>query len=864
MTPSPSATPYRPARGHRLAHAWVLVSLASAACLGEPDIDEAELELTASYKAQVKSRTLIITGNNADSSLTLRLGATTATLEVDVGDDGTADFRFDRSKFERIRIDAGGGDDVVRMDEQAGAFTSEEQVTMNGGSGNDTLLGGVGPETFLGGTGNDLVVGRYGADTVSLGAGDDTYVWDPGGVSDTLEGDDGFDTLVFTGANIDEQFELGAVGDRVRMTRDIAQVTMDLHGLELVDLHVRGGGDRIVVGDLTGTALAQVRVDLDSSVAGQGDQLADTVVVSGTPAGDVVDVARDGAAVTAATSYAAISVVNGEPSFDRLIVNGEANDAVNINGTPDADSMVVLADASGVLYDGGGFNVLVAPSAAVRVAVNGLAGDDHIATVGGVTAPLVLDGGDGNDQMDGGAGNDVLRGGAGNDIVDGHFGDDTAVLGDGDDLYLWDPGDRSDLVDGGAGADGLIFTGSGANETIDLRASGSRVTLSRDIATVVMDLGDIERITVRARGGSDRLVVNPLSGTAATAVDVDLAPYDPSTGDGLTDTVVVNGTPGIDVIDVGADGGAVVATGLGARLSVTNGEPALDRLAVYGGLLRVNGTPAADTMVVLADASGALYDGGGFNVLVAASGVADVRVLGHGGDDSIATSGGIATPLYLDGGDGDDHLSGGSVGDVLLGGAGNDVVSGGLGADTALLGDGDDLYLWNPGDASDVVDGELGADALLFSGAAIGETFEIKANGSRVALTRTVGTVAMDLAGLERIDLAARGGSDVVAVGDLTGTPLTRVNLDLAYAAGGPTGDGAADSVVVFGSPLDDAIAIAPAAGGLLVSGLSAAVQIASPELSDQLSVYGLGGADSFAVDPAVPGIITLSTYQEW
>lgn len=865
MTSSASPPCHRPFQGLRPARLALLaaLALALAGCLAEPETDEAELELTASYKAQVKNHALVITGNNAASSLALRLGADAGILEVDVGDDGSADFRFDRATFDRIRIDAGGGNDLVRMDEQLGAFTHEEQVTMNGGSGNDTLIGGIGPETVSGGTGNDLVQGRYGADSIALGAGDDTYVWEPGGASDSLEGDDGLDTMVFNGSAADEQIALATEGDRVRLTRDVAAVTLDLHGIEVADLGTRGGTDRVAVGDLSGTALTEVNVDLVSSIQGQGDQAADTVVVSDRATADVIDVAGDGAAVTAALPYAHVSVASPEPALDRLILEGDSNDTVHINGSDGPDSMAIVADAGGALYDGGGFGVLVAPSAAIRVTVNGLGGDDHITTIGGVTTPLVVDGGDGDDQVEGGLAADVLGGGAGNDIVAGHGGDDTAHLGDGDDQYLWNPGDRSDLIEGEGGTDALVFDGSGANESIDLRASGDRLRLTRDVAAVTMDLGGIERVDVRTRGGSDRLVVGSLVGTAATEVNADLAPLDGTAGDGLADSVIVTGVTAGDIIDVRAEAGAVTATGIGARLSVAGGEPALDRLAVDGGLLRVHGTDAADAMVVYADAGGALYDGGGFDVLVAPGSVGETRVLAHGGDDSITTSGGVTVPLYLDGGDGDDHISGGFAADVLVGGAGNDVVDGQQGADAASLGDGDDIYLWDPGDSSDVVDGDLGADALVFNGSAVDEAIEIAASGTRAALTRSIAAVAMDLGGIERIDVAARGGADALVVGDLRGTPVSAVNLDLTGSPGGTSGDGLMDSIVVLGSPLDDAVVIAPAAAGVLVVGLAAAVQIAHPDPSDQLGVHGQGGTDSFAVDPAVTSLLTLSTYQD-
>ena len=37
-----------------------------------------------------------------------------------------------------------------------------------------------------------------------MGAGDDTFVWNPGDGSDTVEGQDGNDTMQFNGANVND------------------------------------------------------------------------------------------------------------------------------------------------------------------------------------------------------------------------------------------------------------------------------------------------------------------------------------------------------------------------------------------------------------------------------------------------------------------------------------------------------------------------------------------------------------------------------------------------------------------------------------------------------------------------------------
>src|SRR5262249_59525898 len=110
-------------------------------------------------------------------------------------------------------------------------------LTLDGGDGNDAIFGSQGTDLILGGDGNDAVVAGRGNDTALLGAGDDAFGWDPGDGSDTVEGEAGFDRLVFDGANINENIDISANGGRVRFFRDIASVTMDLNGVERIDFH---------------------------------------------------------------------------------------------------------------------------------------------------------------------------------------------------------------------------------------------------------------------------------------------------------------------------------------------------------------------------------------------------------------------------------------------------------------------------------------------------------------------------------------------------------------------------------------------------------------------------------------------------
>jgi Ca2+-binding RTX toxin-like protein len=284
---------------------------------------------------QLKHGLLTIDGTEASDKIALRLKAgDPGTLEVDFGDDGSADFSFKRKHIARIAVDAGAGDDLVRIDESNGIFTDSIPTTLDGGPGNDTLSGGSGAETLIGGDGDDTIDGNKGNDLALLGAGDDTFVWDPGDGSDRVEGEAGNDRMVFNGANVAEKFDLSANGNRLRFFRDVGNVTMDTAGVERVDLNALGGADQVNVNDLSGTDVSSLNVDLAGSLGGAtGDGAADSVAVNGTNGNDAIDVSGDAQVVKVSGLAPTVKILNPEVANDRLDIDNLARtDTVNTVG----------------------------------------------------------------------------------------------------------------------------------------------------------------------------------------------------------------------------------------------------------------------------------------------------------------------------------------------------------------------------------------------------------------------------------------------------------------------------------------------------------------------------------------------------
>jgi Ca2+-binding RTX toxin-like protein len=565
----------------------------------------------ASYTAGVQGTTLQITGDGASDKLSLRLApGDPNTLQVDVGEDGTVDFAFNRSTFTAIDVQAGGGDDEVRVDQSNGSF-ADDALTMDGGAGNDTLIGGDGNDVLIGGAGNDVVTGGRGTDTALLGSGADSFTWNPGDGSDTVEGQAGNDTLVFNGSNANENIDLSANGSRVRLFRDVANITEDMNGIENLALSTLGGSDHVAVHDLTGTGLTHANVDL-SATGGSGDGQPDTVTAEGTDGADTVHVDPASAGGVVVSGLATRLQVTGSEAAtatspgdtvqvdtlggDDTITNGSAVSgpaAINIDGGAGSDAVTYSGsqgdDTIGIAPDGTAVTTFTSGSASPpqntigveNLDVLGRGGNDTITGSNGLAqlTNLTIDGGRGDDTIQGGDGNDELIGGNGDDSIDGGRGADVAFLGSGADSFTWNPGDGSDTVEGQAGDDTLVFNGSNVSENIDLSANGSRVRLFRDVANITEDMNGIEDLALTTLAGSDVVTVNNLAGTDLKRADIDLSATG-GAGDGQPDVVIANGTDGPDNVHVAAVGKAVVVRGLPTQLHVTGSEALNDGLQI--------------------------------------------------------------------------------------------------------------------------------------------------------------------------------------------------------------------------------------------------------------------------------------------
>ena len=342
-----------------------------------------------------------------------------------------APFSIDIGTTENLVLNANGGDDSFSA---TGNLAALIQITVDGGAGNDTILGSNGADLLLGGDGNDFIDGNQGNDTAFLGAGDDIFQWDPGDGSDIVEGQDGNDTMLFNGANVNEIFDVSANGGRVRFTRNVGNIVMDLNDVETIDLNALGGADNVTVNDLTGTD-----VDAGQRQSGRHDR-------------------RHG---------------RRRPGRHRHRQRHQRQRHHRAYWARERPSRSPACQAL--------VNVTNSEGANDPLVVNGLGGNDTItaATVPAGIMKLTLDGGAGNDTIVGSQGADLLLGGDGNDTLTGGDGDDQMFGEAGNDRMIWNPGDDTDLIEGGDGTDTVEVNGGNGAEVFTVTANGTRVRFDR-------------------------------------------------------------------------------------------------------------------------------------------------------------------------------------------------------------------------------------------------------------------------------------------------------------------------------------------------------------------------------------------------
>jgi Ca2+-binding RTX toxin-like protein len=583
----------------------------------------------------------------------------------------------------RVQVDGGAGDDLI--------VGSDGDDLLIGGVGNDTIQGMGGQDEIHGGDGNDSLSGGDGNDAIYGEAGNDSL--DGGADFDYLQGGLGNDTLVSGSGSAggilfgDFESETTADGQDLLIGDDGQDVMYGGGGDDRIE--GRGGDDVITAGSGNDVVLGEAGNDVISGGAGN-----DTLM--GGIGGDVIDggSGNDRLYAVSDTSIAdptrpagrtdillgldGDDTLRGSDQADRLS-GGSGNDT--FEHTPGDDTVFGGTDPAN------GPDTPV-PNELDKYLITGTEGDDTIslrltssptgqvqvaAVVNGVAVNATHSGIEvvgiaalgGNDtitvdfgqnaamkvDIDAGAGNDLVNASTfQNDAtIRGGLGNDTLTGGAGNDLI--DGGDDNDVIDGGSGSDTLL--GGVGNDAVT-GGLGNDLIDGGDGNDVVD--GGVGNDTVMGGIGNDTLT----GGDGNDSID----------GGAGTDTLVES-TPGTAYLN-------------------------------YWSLQRyIGSTVFTDTLAGLEAYQ--LTGGDGDDTLSA--GVGQVTLIGGAGNDTL--NGPFVGNATLIGGDGNDSLVGGYSNDVIDGGAGDDTITGYQGNDTLIGGTGNDRLVESASGGAVLTDTQL-------------------------------------------------------------------------------------------------------------------------------------------------------------
>ena len=286
-------------------------------------------------KAGVADGTLRIAGGPLAEQITLRLSAVDRNqLQVDLGDDGSADFTFDLGTFRAIEVAAGNRDDTVRIDQVNGAFTTTKPTRIDGENGDDTLIGGSrGPRSSsatgatTSSTATEAPIPRSSARATTPSSGTRATV--------------PMSSTVVVARTRWPSTDPAAARSWPRRPSEAAcrsrgtwaQSSWTSMTSRRSTSRPLGGTDTVTVNDVGATDLERVDVDLAAALGGSiADGKADTVTVAGTKGDDSIATDTNGAAVEVSGLAASVRISHADPASDTLVIDTVAGtDDVSID-----------------------------------------------------------------------------------------------------------------------------------------------------------------------------------------------------------------------------------------------------------------------------------------------------------------------------------------------------------------------------------------------------------------------------------------------------------------------------------------------------------------------------------------------------
>ncbi|MEO1524496.1 MAG: calcium-binding protein [Planctomycetota bacterium] len=628
-------------------------------------------------------------------------------------------------------LEGSKGDDLLHGDSGAD--------TIYGGLGHDILLGGTGDDDLDGGFGDDVLKGEQGADILRGAEGTDEVLG--GADADTirygfrLNDSDAIDT-VSGGSGVDVFEVYGTVNnDTIEITQSLTTPghyfgtyeTVEDGVVQQANLQFRLPADATqrdieeirlsgLEGDDTLKIVGELNVGVVNIDGGNGDD-----EIHGSDGNDVI---HGGDGANRIYAGAGNDTIHGGDGADQIYA-GAGDDTVYAGG---GDDLIHGEQGYDYLTGGSGSDTIYADSLqsfdVSGGAIFGEEGSDFLFGGAGIDS---ISGGIGDDTIEGAGLDDRLSGGAGNDNIVGGSGRDIIRGDDGNDrlFALVDPSvsiplaseEVADLLDAVEQANDLTSVLDAIN-TLLLQIAGTEDASHSNLAhQLTVALQSLATTAAADEAQAIQSILRDLNRSETDPVDVLLG------GEGNDQLV---GTFDADALFSGDGDDSVDGRGGRDRFDfspLTPTDQELSNLSEHDfvtigavdGILEFSLTQQADNFRMAQDpASGQLFvtlSGRTFRFARPADlGIVGIEINLLGGDDLLELSGDFDTPLFVNGGDGNDYIWGSDGADVIHGGAGSDILDGRGGDDEVFGNDGNDDLYGRAGD--DVLIGGEGFDYL--------------------------------------------------------------------------------------------------------------------------------------------------------
>ncbi|CAN7610806.1 M10 family metallopeptidase C-terminal domain-containing protein [Neorhizobium sp. LjRoot104] len=654
------------------------------------------------------------TGNTLDNVITG--GAGDDTLSGDAGADTL------NGGAGADALSGGTGNDIYVID------NAGDTVTENADEGTDTVqttlisymlgtdvenLTNTGTAAFAGNGNvlNNVMTGGTGVDTLKGGVGDDTYVISTGDIV-VENADEGIDTVQTNlasytlGANVENLTSTGAAAftgtgnalDNIIKGGAAADRLTGAAGNDTLD--GGAGADTMIGGTGDDTYIVDIATDVVTELANEGSDTVQTGLAALTLAVNVENLVYTGSGNFAGTGNALANTITGGAGNDTLnggagadtLIGGSGNDIYVIDNVGDA---IVESAAQGS-------DTMQTALASYTLGAN----VENLTYTG--TAAFTGTGNNLDNTITGGAAVDTLSGGDGDDTLDGKAGADILIGGTGDDTYI---------VDNAADA---------VTENADEGVDTIRTALAAYSLASKVNIENLTYIGAAAFSGTGNALDNIITGSLLAANMLDGgAGADTLQGGRANDTYTVDNADDLVIEDVGG-GTDLIKTTLTSYSLVPFSN--VENLT-FAGAGNFSAIGNSQRNVIIAGAGNDTLDGGaGADTLVGGTGndiyivdmATDVvtEAAGAGTDEirtslatySIAALVNVENLAYT----GSENFTGTGNGaaNTITGGAGNDTLNGGVGADTLIGGAGDDTYVIDNAGDSVTENADEGTDTI--------------------------------------------------------------------------------------------------------------------------------------------------------